>query len=86
MRIAILTISDAGHRGERDDTSGEAIVAWIGEKKWTLAKRALVPDNPWAWLVSTGRFKAIDGLRRRARPARQRPETIPGTMLRSTMR
>jgi RNA polymerase sigma-70 factor (ECF subfamily) len=26
-----------------------------------------IPDNPRAWLVSTGRFKAIDGLRRRAR-------------------
>src|SRR5690606_13228634 len=26
-----------------------------------------VPDNPRAWLVSTGRFKAIDELRRRAR-------------------
>jgi RNA polymerase sigma-70 factor (ECF subfamily) len=26
-----------------------------------------VPDNPRAWLVSTGRFKAIDSLRRRAR-------------------
>ena len=26
-----------------------------------------VPDNPRAWLVSTGRFKAIDTLRRRAR-------------------
>src|SRR5918999_1394363 len=26
-----------------------------------------VPQNPRAWLVSTGRFKAIDGLRRRAR-------------------
>lgn len=26
-----------------------------------------VPANPPAWLVSTGRFKAIDGLRRRAR-------------------
>src|SRR5947209_5704458 len=24
-----------------------------------------VPDNPRAWLVSTGRFKAIDALRRR---------------------
>ena len=29
--------------------------------------QAGVPDNPRAWLVSTGRFKAIDGLRRRAR-------------------
>ena len=26
-----------------------------------------VPGNPRAWLVSTGRFKAIDGIRRRAR-------------------
>src|SRR5262250_3575248 len=26
-----------------------------------------VPGNPRAWLVSTGRFKAIDGIRRRSR-------------------
>ena len=26
-----------------------------------------VPDNPRAWLVSAGRFKVIDGLRKRAR-------------------
>ncbi len=26
-----------------------------------------LPDNPRAWLVSTGRFKAIDGIRKRAR-------------------
>src|SRR6185436_7051534 len=26
-----------------------------------------LPANPRAWLVSTGRFKAIDGIRRRAR-------------------
>src|SRR5205809_6346530 len=26
-----------------------------------------VPANPRAWLVSTGRFKSIDGIRRRAR-------------------
>nr|MBA2487016.1 RNA polymerase subunit sigma-24 [Nitrospira sp.] len=26
-----------------------------------------VPVNPRAWLVSTGRFKAIDGMRRRSR-------------------
>jgi len=29
--------------------------------------RAGMPDNPRAWLVSAGRFKAIDGLRKRAR-------------------
>jgi RNA polymerase sigma-70 factor (ECF subfamily) len=26
-----------------------------------------IPDNPRAWLVSTGRFKSIDGIRKRAR-------------------
>ncbi len=29
--------------------------------------RAGIPANPRAWLISTGRFKAIDGMRRRAR-------------------
>src|SRR5438552_4997572 len=29
--------------------------------------RSGVPDNPRAWLVSAGRFKAIDAMRRRAR-------------------
>lgn len=32
-----------------------------------------VPDNPRAWLVSTGRFKAIDNLRKRARFDRSLP-------------
>src|ERR1700683_1042180 len=29
--------------------------------------RTGIPENPRPWLISTGRFKAIDGLRRRAR-------------------
>ncbi len=33
-----------------------------------------VPDNPRAWLVSTGRFKAIDALRRRGHFAGLQPE------------
>jgi RNA polymerase sigma-70 factor (ECF subfamily) len=33
-------------------------------EQWPLSG---VPANPRAWLVSTGRFKAIDGMRRRAR-------------------
>jgi len=41
-----------------------------------------VPDNPRAWLVSAGRFKAIDGIRRRARftsmeDVTERVEAIP---------
>jgi molybdenum cofactor synthesis domain-containing protein len=45
MRLAILTISDAGHRGERPDGSGDAIAAWAAERGYTLADRMLVPDE-----------------------------------------
>ena len=40
-----------------------------------------VPANPRAWLVSAGRFKAIDGLRRSARfdPLDEEAENIAGT-------
>jgi molybdenum cofactor synthesis domain-containing protein len=51
LRIAILTISDAGSRGERADTSGDAIASWAAGKGYTLAERALVPDE-------TGRIAA----------------------------
>lgn len=36
----------------------------VAVEQWA---RAGVPANPRAWLVSTGRFKAIDGMRRRIR-------------------
>src|SRR5829696_179780 len=45
MRIAILTISDAGARGERADSSGDAIEAWGAGRGYALAARALVPDE-----------------------------------------
>jgi RNA polymerase sigma-70 factor (ECF subfamily) len=37
---------------------------FIAMQRW---QRDGIPQNPRAWLVSTGRFKAIDALRRRAR-------------------
>src|SRR5689334_17574820 len=45
MRIAILTISDAGARGERADTSGDAIVEWAERQRHAIAHRDLVPDE-----------------------------------------
>ena len=36
----------------------------VAVEQWS---RHGVPANPQAWLISTGRFKAIDGIRRRAR-------------------
>ena len=45
MRVAILTISDAGSRGERADGSGDAIAGWVAERGYTLSARSLVPDD-----------------------------------------
>ncbi|MBN8623935.1 MAG: RNA polymerase sigma factor [Planctomycetes bacterium] len=43
-----------------EEALGEAFAAAVDQ--W---RKSGVPDNPRAWLVSTGRFKAIDALRRR---------------------
>lgn len=45
LRIGVLTISDAGARGERVDRSGDAIVAWAQSAGHEIVKRALVPDE-----------------------------------------
>jgi RNA polymerase sigma-70 factor (ECF subfamily) len=48
------------------ETAEEALhdACAVAVEQWA---RDGVPSNPRAWLVSTGRFKAIDGMRRRAR-------------------
>ena len=45
MRVAVLTISDAGSRGERADSSGDAIAAWASANNHELAQRSVVPDD-----------------------------------------
>jgi molybdopterin adenylyltransferase len=45
LRLAILTISDAGSRGERSDTSGDLIASWARERGYPIVERALVPDD-----------------------------------------
>ena len=45
MRVAILTISDAGARGERADASGDAIVQWAAQRGYDVGARTLVPDD-----------------------------------------
>src|SRR5437868_7843755 len=48
IKIAILTISDAGARGQRADSSGDAIAAWAKDAGHTVAARALVADETTA--------------------------------------
>ncbi|MEO8335376.1 MAG: MogA/MoaB family molybdenum cofactor biosynthesis protein [bacterium] len=45
MRIAVLTISDAGARGERADDSGDSAVMWATWQSATVVARAIVPDD-----------------------------------------
>ena len=49
----------------------EAFAAAI--EQWTVDG---IPDNPRAWLVSTGRFKAVDALRRRGKLTALQPELV----------
>lgn len=45
IRLALVTISDAAHRGERDDTSGDAIARWAEREGHVLVERAVIPDE-----------------------------------------
>lgn len=45
MRVAILTVSDAGARGERADTSGDAAASWAAGINARVVARVVVPDD-----------------------------------------
>ena len=45
VRVAILTISDAGFEGRRPDSSGAAIERWCQDRGYAVAGRAIVPDD-----------------------------------------
>jgi molybdopterin adenylyltransferase len=55
VRAAILTVSDAGARGEREDASGDLIAARLADLPATVVSRGLVPDEQpeiAAWVLS----------------------------------
>ena len=45
FRLAILTISDAGSKGERKDTSGDAISEIMAREGFNEVSRDIVPDE-----------------------------------------
>ncbi|MBI2429796.1 MAG: RNA polymerase sigma factor [Ignavibacteriales bacterium] len=61
-RILATLIRLLGDFDIAEDAMHDAFAA--AAEKW---KEEGIPDNPRAWLVSTGRFKAIDAMRRRTR-------------------
>jgi molybdenum cofactor synthesis domain-containing protein len=48
VRVAILTISDAASRGEREDASGPAAAGWADSHGYEVTAGALVPDDALA--------------------------------------
>src|SRR2546422_4318807 len=46
MRVAILTVSDLGAVGQREDTSGEAILDWAVGRGYEVVVRSVVADEP----------------------------------------
>jgi RNA polymerase sigma-70 factor (ECF subfamily) len=61
-RVLATLIRLLGDFDRAEEAMHDAFIAAV--ERWS---RDGVPDNPRAWLVSTGRFKAIDAMRRRAR-------------------
>ena len=45
MRVAILTISDSAAKGEREDTSGPALVAVCRGLGWEISSTLRLPDD-----------------------------------------
>src|SRR5688500_20354416 len=61
-RVLVTLIRLLGDFDRAEEAMHDAFAAAM--QQWP---RDGVPDNPRAWLVSAGRFKAIDSIRRRAR-------------------
>ena len=45
LRIGILTASDRSARGEREDTSGQALARLVRKQGWSVERQALLPDD-----------------------------------------
>ncbi len=42
---AVITVSDKGYRGEREDTSGPNLCRLLGERGFSVSHSAIVPDD-----------------------------------------
>lgn len=44
-KVAVITVSDKGYRGEREDRSGKYIVDYFKQEGWEIAEYAVLPDE-----------------------------------------
>ncbi len=45
MKAAVITLSDKGSRGEREDLSGPALRAWLAERDVETGRFEVIPDE-----------------------------------------
>ena len=45
MKAAVLTLSDKGSRGEREDLSGPALEQFLAQRGVTVVRTAVIPDD-----------------------------------------
>jgi molybdopterin adenylyltransferase len=45
IRVGVLTVSDLGFRGEREDTAGQAVRERIEAMGWNVTRYGIVPDE-----------------------------------------
>ena len=57
---AVITVSDKGYRGQREDTSGPNLVRILQERGFDVTYTAMVPDEPE--MIKTALCKCADEL------------------------
>ncbi|MGO9577992.1 MAG: molybdenum cofactor biosynthesis protein B [Desulfobaccales bacterium] len=62
FRVGILTVSDKGHAGERQDTAGPELGRLLDPRCFTVAVAAIVPDEPEAIAAILTAWSDADGL------------------------
>ena len=60
-RAAVITVSDKGSRGERQDTSGPALCEILRGMNWEIAYTAIIPDE--AEVIKSELIKCADELK-----------------------
>ena len=45
LKIAVITVSDKGYRGQREDRGGKYIVDYFKQKGWKVSEYCIVPDE-----------------------------------------
>jgi molybdopterin adenylyltransferase len=62
FRVGILTVSDKGHAGERQDTAGPELGRLLDPRCFTVAASQIAPDEPEAIAAILRAWSDTDGL------------------------